>query len=830
MRSLLCLLALLFAQTLLAQVLLVQDSQPRAQIVIAPESPRMTRLAASELQLYLQKITGARLPITAEPTPGLPRIYVGTSSFTEELGLSTDGLAHGAFHLRTGDTWLALVGHDADYEPIEPWARNRGPSAKHLQEEWDRLTGATWGNPVGHKLFLHRKQLADDMMAGDDTMCWEYDKRGSLYAVYDYLRRLGVRWYMPGELGEIVPEQPTLALQPLDDTVRPAFAVRHMMPIGRFASSADVMWYLRLGLNYGEDVIGVRLGGVSHGLNYVHGRDEMKAAHPEYYRLSGGERDTTFRNTGRPCLSAEGLIQETANYARALFDHYDMPMVSIMPQDGYSYACQCELCQGKETPDRGRDGIISDYVWSFVDKVGRELMTTHPDRKISCFSYGAYTLPPTTIDKLPPNVVVGLVHGRGRHRTMEELRQLHAGWRQKTDNPFLQWEHYVFTHGGSYDGPTYFLRHIAEGLRLLDGQSYGEFVELPFGPKGHELHAPIFNHLNIYVTARLYWDPHQDLDALLGEYFRLFYGPAAAEMKALVEYGEAHWQELRTSPAPDKRADIVARIDHLFGLLDAAIAKAPADSPYAQRLAQMEEYLEPLHHRRRQLTTERVNIPTARLWPSWMVRRHLGAEDTTITLDGKLDEAAWQAISPYHLRESQTGEEPVAPTTFRLMWEGAQGGDLYIGIRCDEPDMESLRTFAKSVKDDQFWHDDAVEVLLETQPHSYYQLAINPNGILIDLDRSGGGRNFNWSSEAEVATHRDETGWSVEIRLPVTGLDAAEDPNHEVVGRKPTKEDPWYFNICRNRPRPTGGEQSAYSPTGKVHFHFVNKFARMRTD
>jgi hypothetical protein len=57
---------------------LIEEGQPRAEIIIAEKPPRMVNLAAFELQRYLHKITKARLPIAHEPTAGTPvQIYVG---------------------------------------------------------------------------------------------------------------------------------------------------------------------------------------------------------------------------------------------------------------------------------------------------------------------------------------------------------------------------------------------------------------------------------------------------------------------------------------------------------------------------------------------------------------------------------------------------------------------------------------------------------------------------------------------------------------------------------------------------------------------------------
>ncbi len=58
-----------------AEPYLVRDGQPNAEIVVAEEAPRTTRLAAAELQKYLAKISGATLPIVTEPT-GSDRVRI----------------------------------------------------------------------------------------------------------------------------------------------------------------------------------------------------------------------------------------------------------------------------------------------------------------------------------------------------------------------------------------------------------------------------------------------------------------------------------------------------------------------------------------------------------------------------------------------------------------------------------------------------------------------------------------------------------------------------------------------------------------------------------
>ena len=71
-------------------------------------------------------------------------------------------------------------------------------------------------------------------------------------------------------------------------------------------------------------------------------RPEVKAAHPEWYPLIAGERFTTQR--GFPCLSAEGFFSNQVKYVRFLFDHFDAPMVSLMPGAGEGIPCECDGC------------------------------------------------------------------------------------------------------------------------------------------------------------------------------------------------------------------------------------------------------------------------------------------------------------------------------------------------------------------------------------------------------------------------------------------------------------------------------------------------------
>lgn len=63
------------------------------------------------------------------------------------------------------------------------------------------------------------------------------------------------------------------------------------------------------------------------------------------------------------------------------------------------------------------------------------------------------------------------------------------------------------------------------------------------------------------------------------------------------------------------------------------------------------------------------------------------------------------------------------------------------------------------------------------------------------------------------------------MRFPVAEI--SDDPLHEVVGRQPRENLPWFFNICRQRVRGRNIEVSAFSPTGTKKFHVPMKFGKL---
>lgn len=779
-----------------ARPIIAADGKANAQIVIADQPPRSVKLAASELQHYIEKITRAKLAIVTKPTDDAAiKIYVGQSDYTQSLGVTADGLEHGSYHIVSGDNWLALIGDDKDFVPTEPWARSYGQQ-KQVEAEWDKLTGHHWKNIIAMGMYRRYSRELD---------LWAFDHCGSLNAVCGFLKSLGVRWYMPGDLGEILPSTDIIVLPEIKQTVQPDMkerVVNYPMFAGQ-DQQESVIWALRLGVSRSLDEEASH-----HGLRYINERTEQRENHPEFYQLINGVRDTKGK-TANECLSGP-LFDETVSYARAMFDHYpDLTMLAVSPADGFNLICQCDLCRDQATPERGGRGWLSDYQWGFVNRVAKEVGKTHPDRYILSGAYSGYTLPPLNIDKFEPNVKVCITNGRPRTEMSEEARQasiaLRQAWAEKLHTPLAISMNWPFTQCGEYR-PQYFPHIIAQGARDVKGQVQREDMWLPQSRDG--LFQPGMNHLNAYVISQFWWDADQDVDVLLKEYYQKFYGPAAEQMKAFIEYSEANYTQI----AKDQSV-----ANHVLGLFDKAKAAADSDSVYGQRLALVDQFLETLRKRSTQMGKGRDQDK---------IRKFSGLIDLkndkwrdareSLVMDGKLDEPFWTAY-PHggSLVEQSTGDKPKQPTTFYTRWWQDK---LYLGIRCAFDPADPPIFSANKNGDRAIWAGEHVEILLETGDHSYYQIVVNPAGAILSLDRGVARRNwFEWDSGAQAAAYIGKDFWSVEIRIPVSPN--GDDPLHTVIGNKPVTDMPWYFNIFRQTLSHSGGDptNTVFAPSPNLH-------------
>ena len=171
-------------------------------------------------------------------------------------------------------------------------------------------------------------------------------------------------------------------------------------------------------------------------------------------------------------------------------------------------------------------------------------------------------------------------------------------------------------------------------------------------------------------------------------------------------------------------------------------------------------------------------------------------------IDGALSESAWgQAkIATDFFLAKQTRGIPAKLNTKAMILYDADA--LYIGVRCDEPNMEGVRA-TQTRRDAWLLGDDTFNVLLDTfnDRRNCYVLAVNTLGTQMD-QRVSNESKFDpaWNANWEAKVQKNGNHWTAEMAIPFTEL------------RFNPQMTMWGINFWR--PHPMDGEHYSWSDTG----------------
>ena len=187
--------------------------------------------------------------------------------------------------------------------------------------------------------------------------------------------------------------------------------------------------------------------------------------------------------------------------------------------------------------------------------------------------------------------------------------------------------------------------------------------------------------------------------------------------------------------------------------------------------------------------------------------------DKKPVLDGKLEEEFWKGI------EEKTNfiildTEKIAKkqTSFKIAYSKQA---IYIGIRCEEPDMDKI---VAQLKDEEgVWSEDSVEVFLfPDDERTYYQFVVNTKGYRFnEKDKLGSVPLWDWKAKV----YQGKDFYSVELEIPFSILFSFPRKNNQV----------WRINIARNILTGPESEKHTCWPylKGKEGFHNVENFAKI---
>lgn len=351
--------------------------------------------------------------------------------------------------------------------------------------------------------------------------------RGPIFAVYKFLEKAaGVRYWSPW--CEYVPKLKKFSV-PKTFELRhvPSFEWRNGWGVSDNGRPSVINpWKRKIGHNAvfppetKAEPYEVGLGETM--MNRFLRPDRYFAAHPDWYALRDGKRAGT-----QMCASSsealDRLVEEVREYLRA---HPRTVVLAMASQDNADF-CRCKKCE-KILQRYGCGNTALEL--TVVNGVARRLADEFPSVQFAALAYWTKQTPPAKM-KIEPNVAVGLALERNMAAPVYKdarWRENAAGWRKAVKGNLYFWDYYA--NYCNFNEPRPDFVNIAENLRSYRRLGMkGGFAQLRLGELAN------FGEMLAYLWGQLMWDCDQDENALIAEYIRGNYGPAAAEV-------QAYWQ------------------------------------------------------------------------------------------------------------------------------------------------------------------------------------------------------------------------------------------------------------------------------------------------
>jgi hypothetical protein len=510
---------------------------------------------------------------------------------------------------------------------------------------------------------------------------------------------------------------------------------------------------------------------------------------------------------GHLCLNNPAVIRRWADDIIQYFQqHPEVDVFPLAPNDGLTRICQCPACQADLRPDAPENGKFSFHIWNFVAKVAKLVAERYPDKYVGCLAYDKYRTPPAEIGKMS-NVAVMFCNHRSQMVSSAIAEQLHAeiaSWSQKVDRVYL-WTWYL-DHRLPWNGlPVIYTQTLVRELdRMFANPLYGgEFIESenqraqqPGDPSISMMTTCGLQHINLYFTARKYWQRDFDWEKEFNEYCELFYGPASGFMKSFFLDSENRRQECFNAGKMSPDAVFTAEfINHLKNLLTRAAQSVPADSVYARRIA---------------LISREFEIGSGRL-----LRLEASGSRRLV-----LPVVQNETLDPASAANNRfVGREGEAMTPATWVFAGYDRRYIYFKFLCFEPDMSSVVTRITEKDDGKIWEDDSIELFIcpdESDRSKCFHIIVNAAAVVCDGQIVPGARdNLTWQSQADIRCSGESGRWVLDIRIPFNAIGIS---------------DPFFagdlaVNFYRNRNRPGSRHRAGcWNPTGVWQYYCPDKF------
>lgn len=460
------------------ELVLAENGVSDYRIVTAPDPSHSTRHGAQELQMFLEQITGVKLPIVSDGQPQTPKeIIVGDNAHLRKLGVPIDFAALGkeGYVIRT----------------------------------------------VGDSLIIAGGAL-----------------RGNMYGVYGFLEdHLGCRWFAPGV--SRIPKSARLAIGPIDDCQIPALEYREPYVFGCFGADWCARNRMnsnnsRLGAKHGGKVK-FGEGFFVHTFARLVPPDKYFREHPEYFSMVKGQRvngDGIAQNSQLCCTNTDVIRICTEGIREAMRQEPNATVFSVSQNDCDQY-CECPTCQALAKQEDSQMAPVLQLVNHVAEAVEKEF----PDKIVETLAYEWTCRPPKTL-RPRPNVVIRLCSVRVcSFHPIDKCDYMMSrpfstdlkDWAKIAPRLWI-WEYLIDFHHLLLPFPN--LRVNGPNIRFFIANNVKGIFEQG---AGSTVVDGEFSALRGYVLAKLLWNSNYDANVAINEFLEAYYGKAATPIRAYID-------------------------------------------------------------------------------------------------------------------------------------------------------------------------------------------------------------------------------------------------------------------------------------------------------
>ncbi|MGN7357433.1 DUF4838 domain-containing protein [Paenibacillus sp. SAF-054] len=514
--------------------------------------------AAGELQAYIKRISGTVVPVVR-------------GKLTGEEG-STPVHLSSALLILTGDKAKPYVGGKQTADIPAAWLNTANAKLDGMKE--DSFAIDTTDNGL--------------VLAG-------VNDRGTLYAAYEVLGRMGVKFFAPtfenyGIHAENVPSRSSITLPSIHEVQEPGFTVRRKYVEEGWSHSAEnlpalIDWMAKNKLNtlvvpydyiaqgntrwddWREKLIpelskrGMMAEVGGHGFESFLRKEKYGAAHPDWF-VNGYN---VFNIASDEAVDA--YVGEVVAYMKArpeirIFDAWP-PDVATWPP-----------------------GVISKFGSSanayayVVNKLHAAVKKELPGVRLEAIAYASHDQPPSAAYMYDDSILIDFAPYFRSYR--ETIFDPNSSVNKPSINLINKWKQVFKGELAMYE---YYRRYAFHSLPVVFPQLIGQ--ELPYyktlGVNGIGTYSEPGDWITFepthYILAQMSWNPAADAQALIADYTETRYGAASGEMSEYLRLTEEAGRSLFNQPAGDfgnLNAVTKARDNYIQARSQLAIAQAKA--------------------------------------------------------------------------------------------------------------------------------------------------------------------------------------------------------------------------------------------------------------